>query len=102
MVSLGNGRPGLSWLDPQAAVQRSADGYRVTAIRLPGGWRFSAWAPPELPALNYWQWQAQTEHRASYAIGESPPQRVALLGVFATAEQARHCCQLHHHEVTSV
>ena len=93
MVSLGNGRPGLSWLDPQAAVQRSADGYRVTAIRLPGGWRFSAWAPEELPELNYWKWFAQTEHRPSYAIGESPPQRVALLGVFATAEQARDCCQ---------
>ena len=98
MVSLGIARPGLSWRHPHAAVQPGADGYRVTAVRLPGGWRFSAWAPEALPELNYWKWFAQTEHRPSYAVGESPPQRVALLGVFATAEQARDCCQLHHQE----
>ena len=98
MVSVGAGRPGLSWWDPHAGIEGGAGGYRGTAIRLHGGWRFSAWAPEELPELNFGKWQAQAEHRLRYAIGEFPPQRVALLGVFATAEQARECCQLHHHE----
>ncbi len=85
------------WLAAADGSQSTGAGYRVQAVRVGPGWRYAAWAPLAMPALNYWQWLAQAEMRLSYARGENIPQRRPLLGVFASATLARACCEHHAH-----
>lgn len=83
----------MQWLEPQNGIQDSASGYRVTAVRIKGGWRFTAWAPQESPELNYWQWHGKAVGGVCYPRGTHIPQRVLLLGAFDHAKDARECCE---------
>ena len=56
------------------------------------GWRFTAWGPEALPALNYWQWREAANLPERYERGQDTPQRRPWLGVFTTAEAARAAC----------
>ena len=56
------------------------------------GWRFTAWGPEALPALNYWQWREAANLPERYERGQETPQRRPWLGVFTTAEAARAAC----------
>ena len=88
----------MNWLAPENGMQASEGGYRVTAVRVANGWRFSAWSPPALPELNYWKWREQADMRIAYPVGCQVPQRVRLLGVFANGADARAICEADAHE----
>lgn len=70
-------------------------GYRVVATQGAEGWRFSAWGPVANPELSYFAWADKHVQQARYAIGEPVPQRSALLGVYATGQEAREACRAH-------
>lgn len=86
----------MIWARNTPLTQRAETGHQVSASRYPGsetGWRFSAWAPTEMPGVSFWKWWEQQPMKVHYKRGESVPQRTRLLGVFDTAEAARACCE---------
>ncbi len=66
----------------------------MVAVRVADGWRYSAWYPPALPDLSFWQWYNQTDHPVSYPFGCHVPQRVQHIGVYTSASAARTACEI--------
>lgn len=83
----------LTWRRVNQYAEASDQGHHVSASKGPDGWRFSAWSPPDKPELDYWKWLAQAPTKERYRQGEEVPQRVRLLGIFETAEEARAACE---------
>jgi hypothetical protein len=82
--------PVLVWSRVDRYVERSDTGHRVSASLDARGWAFSAWGADVAPDLKYYEWPIGDQYR--YRRGEHVPQRCALLGIFATAEEARQAC----------
>lgn len=95
-------RKGLTttWKRVTRYAERSDTGYQVSASKGADGWRYSAWAPALCPGWSYrawadgrsphWSGEAPREH---YALGESIPHRVALIGIYDSAQAARAACE---------
>lgn len=92
--------PFLVWRRVGPNTQMSDSGYRVQAVRVGDGWRFSAWGPDRAPGWSYRDFSngrcaywAGDAVRERYAVGEAIPQRCVLLGSAATAGGARALCE---------
>lgn len=77
------------WGEVKGYVQRHASGGLVSACRTPEGWRFCAWAPPDMPDASFWDWHAAACDRVTRPAGDATPQRAACLGVCPSAAEAR-------------
>lgn len=84
----------MEWGAAEHHQQRSACGYQVTATREGASWLFVAWGPEQDPGLSHWDW-LERHAKEHYRRGESVPQRHELLGVRATAAEARALCEQH-------
>lgn len=82
--------PDLAWTRVDAFHERAATGERVCAGRCAHGWQFFAWGADVAPDRKWYEWPPGDQYR--FARGEHVPQRCALLGVFATADEARLAC----------
>jgi len=82
--------PALVWTRVDQYHERADTGERVSASPGPGGWQFFAWGADVAPGLKYYDWPLGNKYH--YKRGEPVPQRCALLGVFASADEARAAC----------
>lgn len=83
----------MIWTRITPYAEQSDQGHHVSASKGADGWRYSAWDAPDLPALGYWDWHKAGGSTVHYRRGEHLPQRSPLLGIFATAAEARACCE---------
>lgn len=82
--------PGLVWTRVDTYHQHAETGERVSAARCAGGLQFFAWGADVAPGLKWYEWPPGNQYH--FRRGEHVPQRCALLGVFATADEARLAC----------
>ena len=66
-----------------------AEGYRIAAFHLEGGYLYGLFAPP-LPEKAF-----ENQLKTHYAPGEYVPQRRARLGNFSRPESAREAAERH-------
>jgi hypothetical protein len=85
----------MKWYPAKRYHQVSAAGYSVCVARVGERLVYSAWAPPDRPALSHWKW-VEARSRAHYARGEHVPQRREHLGCAGSPEQARTLCERHY------
>ncbi len=78
----------LDW-QPIASGAWEAEGYRIAAFHLEGGYLYGLFAPP-LPEKVF-----ESQLKTHYALGEYVPQRRALLGHFSRPELAREAAERH-------
>lgn len=85
----------MNWTPINKYAECSDQGHTVSASKGADGWRYAAWGPEEMPGAKGWEWLEATglEH---YRRGAVMPQRSPLLGIYATAAEARAACEQHH------
>ncbi|NCC41520.1 MAG: hypothetical protein EOM21_19285 [Gammaproteobacteria bacterium] len=82
--------PALVWTRVDQYHALAETGERVSAGRCAQGLQFFAWGADVAPGLKWYEWPLGDKYH--YKRGEHVPQRRALLGVFATADEARAAC----------
>lgn len=80
--------PTMDW-KPIASGVWEAQGYRIAAFHLNEGWIYGLFAPP-LPDKEF-----DNQLKTRYALGESVPQRRALLGQYVQPAAAREAAEQH-------
>lgn len=77
----------MDW-QPIASGVWEAEGYRIAAFHLSGGWLYGLFAPPVDSKI------FESSLKPRYALGEHVPQRRALLGHYPHPEAAREVAEM--------